>query len=1004
LLQVARIIVFFCDGPGDLRHYFHTPSDTSLIMSHPYRFRPAFYQLLGLVLCFASIHPASAQLPLQKGDMVCIVGNALADRMQHDGWVETLIQSQMVGQNITFRNLAISGDTVNSNPRTKDVPPPEEYLAHLKADVIFVFFGYNESFGGTNKLPEFKQHLGARVDKYLAAKYNGETPPRVVLFSPIAHENLGKPFLPDGRENNANLAIYTEVIKQVAEEKGVAFVDLFTPSQALYAQAESPLTLNGVHLLPDGNRQIGEVIASAVTGKKVSSTPAMEPLRQAVLRKNWCWHNRYRATDENDIWGTRAGRSYVNNITNREVLQHELVMLDVLTANRDLRIHAVAAGKSHTVDDSNVPEPIEVLTNVSGKKEYLSAEDSLAKINVPEGFEVNVFADETMFPALNNPVQMQVDAKGRLWVACWGTYPKWEPLKEMNDSLLILPDENRDGVADKAIEFAKVHNPLGFAFWGGGVIVVSQPDILFLKDTTGDDKADLRIVLLQATGSGDTHHAANNLIIGPDGGLYWQSGIFLQHNYENPWGPALTIDRSGMYRFCPRAHTIQYIATNHPNPHGISFDRWGYLFATDGTRGRAYQVRPDRNGFGMHALLKQQVRPVSGNAIVSSANFPDEFQQNFLLSNVIGYRGIKRYELHRDGHTSGDQTFNQGEIWGEPAPDLLNSSDGNFRPTDAKFGADGALYVSDWQNVIIGHLQHHIRDPMRDKKHGRIFRMVHKDRPLQEPVAIHGQPVAALLDVLKHPIDGVRERARMELDQHDPAEVSPILQEWMKQFDPKKAEHAHPLLEALWWHQRHYLRDESLLAALLESPEPHARIAAATVEHFWGPADPTKGRIQIQIEEEPEEEIEIKVPAHLTGAAAEAYILGGQVYHRESHCATCHQPDGMGMDPAYPPLVDTRWVTGSEERLIKLTLHGLYGKIEVKGKVYDPENGVPPMTAFDSLLDDEELAAVLTYVRNSWGNNAPPVLPETVKKVREANKDRTIFWNPEELLEDHPLE
>ena len=176
---------------------------------------------------------------------------------------------------------------------------------------------------------------------------------------------------------------------------------------------------------------------------------------------------------------------------------------------------------------------------------------------MPEGFEVNLFADEAKFPALANPVQMQVDTKGRLWAACWPTYPKWEPLKEMNDACSSSP--TRTATASRtAIEFARVHNPLGFEFWNGGVIVTSQPDILFLKDTDGDDKADVRIVLVQGTGSADTHHAANNLIIGPDGGIYWQSGIFMQHNYEHPWGPSLASTASGMYRFDPRRFTISF--------------------------------------------------------------------------------------------------------------------------------------------------------------------------------------------------------------------------------------------------------------------------------------------------------------------------------------------------------------------------------------------------------------------------------------------------------------
>ncbi len=983
-------------------------------MNLPTRFSLPNFPSLSLALALATVPPASAQLPLQQDDVVCLIGNALADRMQHDGWVETLIQSQMAGKNITLRNLAVSGDTVNSHPRSKDVTKPAEYLAHLKADVIFVFFGYNESFGGQEKLASFKTSLSTKVDEYRNAKFNGESPARIVLFSPIAHENLDSSLFPDGKANNANLAIYTEAIKQVAAEKGVAFVDLFTTSQELYAKAKSPLTLNGVHLLPDGNRQLGEVIASALTGKKVSSATTMEPLRQAVLDKDWHWHNRYRATDENDIWGSRAGLRFVNGQSNRDVLQHELSMLDVMTSNRDARIHSIAQGKTHQVNDSNVPKPVEVISNVGGgskssnaakegSAEYLSGKDSLAKIHVPEGFAVNLFADEAMFPALANPVQMQVDTKGRLWAACWGTYPKWEPLKEMDDSLLILPDENRDGVADKAIEFAKVHNPLGFAFWGGGVIVASQPDILFLKDTDGDDKADVRIVLLQATGSADTHHAANNFIIGPDGGLYWQSGIFLQHNYEHPWGPSLSSTASGMYRFDPRRHTISFIAGNNPNPHGISFDRWGYLFATDGTGGNAFQVRPNGDGFKMFPLLKKEVRPVPANAIISSTNFPDELQQNFLICNAIGYLGLKRYDLKRDGHTNGGQSFKQGEIWGEPTPDFLRSDDKNFRPADAEFGSDGALYVADWQNVIIGHMQHNIRDPKRDKMHGRIFRMISKDRPLQAPVAIDGQPISALLEVLKHPVDGVRERARTELDERDAKEVESLLRKWMTQFDPKKAQDAHPLLEALWWFQRHNVRHPILLTALLESPEPHARIAAATVQHFWGAADPTKVKIPIQLADVVEK-IKITVPKHLNGNAAKAYRLGGQVFHREAHCATCHQADGKGLDPAFPPLVGSSWVTGSEERLTKIVLHGIHGKIEVNGKVYDPEKGVPPMTAFGSILKDDEIAAVLTYVRNSWGNKAAPVLPETVKKVRAATKDRSIFWKPEELLKDHPLE
>lgn len=954
-----------------------------------------------------------AQLPLEKGDSICIIGNGLADRMQHDSWMETLIQKASPGQQLSFRNLAFNGDTITSRPRAKGFASPEDYLSHCQADVIFVFFGYNESFAGEKGIPEFKKQLASMIDRYRGQKFNGKSASRMVLFSPIAHEDHHNPNLPDGKKNNLNLALYTTAIQQVAEEKQVAFVDLFSPSQALYEKADLPITINGIHLLAEGNKHLAEVIASAITGKAVKASPADETLRQAVGDKNWHWHNRYRAADGNDIWGSRAKLSFVDGQTNKDVLTHELSMLDIMTANRDHKIHALAAGKSDTVNDSNVPKPVKVTSNVGGgsrsssrakegNKNYISGEQGVAKLHVPEGFKVNLFADEERFPEMANPVQMQIDTKGRLWAACWNTYPKWEPGKEMTDSLLIFPDENGDGVADKVIEFAKVHNPLGFEFWNGGVIVTSQPDVLFLKDTDGDDIADVRVILFQGIGSADTHHSANNFTIGPDGALYWQSGIFLQNCFETPWNPSLASKASGTYRFDPRRHTITFHAVNNPNPHGTAFDYWGYHFANDGTGGRSYQVRPSGNGFKMFPLVNKEVRPAPADAIISSANFPDNLQQDFLTLNVIGYLGLKRYKLHRDGFTHGKQKFELGEIWGTPTDNFIYSDDKNFRPTDAVFGDDGALYIADWHNMIIGHMQHNIRDPQRDHKHGRIYRIIADNRPLQKKVAIHGQSIEALLDNLKHPIDGVRQRSRLELSARRSADVIAATQKWITQFDPKNAADAHHLLEGLWLHQQHNVRNEELLEALLNSPEPHARIAAATVKHHWGPADPTKGTAVTNIEETVVK-IKIRIPSHLKGKVRNIYKQGAEVFHRDAHCATCHQTNGAGLNAIYPPLPGSPWVTGDKERLIKLTLHGLWGPIEVMGKNYGPEKGTPPMTAFGALLNDKEVAAVLTYVRNTWGNKASPVTASEVEQVRKNNKNRNIFWKPAELLEDHPL-
>ncbi|MCM8530159.1 MAG: c-type cytochrome, partial [Lentisphaeraceae bacterium] len=561
-------------------------------------------------------------------------------------------------------------------------------------------------------------------------------------------------------------------------------------------------------------------------------------------------------------------------------------------------------------------------------------------------------------------------------------------------------DEDGDGVADKRIIFAKVHNPLGFEFWNGGVLVTSGTDLLFLKDTDGDNKADVRYSMLQGLGTSDTHHAANNLIYGPDGGIYWQSGVFLVNSYEHPWGASLTTTSSAMYRFDPRSHTINIHAGNAPNPHGLAFDYWGYSFANDGTGGRSYQVIPSGKGFKMNSLLKKEVRPVAGVGVMSSAHFPENVQGNYLLCNTIGFLGVKNYKLHRDGYDNPKKAV--GEIWGTPDTPMFVSKDPNVRPTDAIVGSDGALYISDWHNVIIGHMQHNIRDPNRDHTHGRIYRLTVEGRPLQKAVAIDGESIENLLENLKHPVNGVRHRTRVELSERDSGKVIAATRKWMKSFDASKKDEAHHLLEALWLHQQHNMRDEALLNSLLNSPIEHARIAAKTVKHFWTNVDSTSGRT-VLIHAEEEKLAPIVTPKHLTGADAKAYQLGGKVFRRESHCMTCHQQDGKGMANVYPPLGDSPWVTGDEERLIKLTLHGLWGKIEVNGKTYDPSKGVPPMTAFHALLKDNEVAAVLTYIRNTWGNKASAVKADTVKKVRAANKGRNMFWKPEELLKAHPF-
>lgn len=808
----------------------------------------------------------------QPKDVVAILGNGLADRMQHDGWMETVLYSQLPTLDLRFRNMSTSGDRPDKQPRSAGQISMPAYLRKVQPTVVFAFFGYNESFDGAGKVDKYRQQLSDFVKTTRGARADGAKVPRIVLFSPIAAEDTKNPNLPDSKALNRQLEIYAKATENAALEAGVAYVDLYHPSLELFQKASSPLTINGVHLSSEGNRQLGEVIAKTLLGKVTASPGPLEKLRQAVLEKSLFWHNRYHASDGNDVWGSRSTLAFVDGQTNAEVLQHELTMLDVMTSNRDERIWACAKGSDKPVSDSNVPTAVPVISNLGGRRSakapatepaYLSGEQTVKSIAVAKGFEVNLFADEAKFPQLANPVQMQVDTRGRIWAAVWPTYPTWEPLKPMKDALLVFHDDNVDGKADRVTEFARVQNPLGFEFWNGGVIVTCRSELLFLKDTNGDDIADSRTILLQGFDTSDTHHGANNLTLGPDGGIYWQSGVFMVHNFEHPWGASLQTSASALYRFNPRRFSVDVVATNAPNPHGTAFDYWGYHYATDGTTGRSYQVRPNGGKFKMFELLKKEVRPVPACEVVSSAHFPDSMQGDFLICNVIGFLGLKHYHLERNA--------TEGTVWGEPAGDelaiqsngpngeviqeksrgFLMSSDKNFRPSDAIFGADGALYVSDWHNAIIGHMQHNVRDPGRDKVHGRIYRITATGRPLQKAVAIDGQPIPALLENLRNPVDGIRHRTRIELSGRDSKEVIAAVQKWSQQFDPNKAEDAHPLLEALWLHQQHNIQNPALLEQLLKSPELHARNAALVVQTLWSNAGGAqKGGTIPELEEE----------------------------------------------------------------------------------------------------------------------------------------------------------
>ena len=537
-----------------------------------------------------------------------------------------------------------------------------------------------------------------------------------MLFSPIAYEDLGDSLLPPADEINRRLLAYTEAMADVADKLQLAFVDLFHPSAALFRESSVPLTINGVHLNDAGNRGIADVVDHALFGgADAPGDSDLSLLRDAVRDKNFFWFQRYRTTDGYSIFGERrttGGSQWTPR--NEEVMQREMEVLDQMTANRDRRIWAVAQGRDIAIDDSNTPPLIPVASNnpgplPDGSYPFLGGEEAIDKMTVADGLAVNLFASEEQFPELQNPVQAAVDAKGRLWVAAWPSYPHWNPKNEMNDKLLILEDTDGDGRADKCQVFAdRLHNPTGFEFYNGGVYVAQVPDIWFLKDTDGDDVADVRQRVVGGIDSADTHHSANSFVIGPGGGLYFQEGVFHHTQIETPHGPPVRVANAGMFRYDPRSQEmLAYSSFRFANPHGHVFTYWGDDIVHDGTGaiphfGPAISGRtiyPDKHPRGA-AIYKQRTRPCAATAILSSSHFPEQYRDTLLVCNVIGVQGVLQYRLEEDG----------AGLKGIETEPLILSSDTNFRPVDLEIGGDGAVYLLDWQNPLIGHLQHNLRE------------------------------------------------------------------------------------------------------------------------------------------------------------------------------------------------------------------------------------------------------------------------------------------------------
>jgi putative heme-binding domain-containing protein len=363
------------------------------------------------------------------------------------------------------------------------------------------------------------------------------------------------------------------------------------------------------------------------------------------------------------------------------------------------------------------------------------------------GFEAQLVASE---PDIQKPIQMAFDAKGRLWVTTSHHYPFPAPDNaQAHDKLFVLSDFGTDGKAKTVKVFADNLNiPIGILPLPdcNSCIVSSVGRILKLTDTDGDGKADKTEELFTGFGMRDTHGMTNSYTLMPDGWVYACHGYSNSSHTKGKDGHEVAMQSGNTFRFRPDGSRIEVYTHGQVNPFGIAIDPWFNLYTADChtkpitqlIRGAYYDSfgKPhDGLGYAPHvARHSHGSTALCGLTWYDADQFPKEYLGTMFLGNVVTSRiNFDRIEWKGSTPVAIEQ------------PDFLVSGDPWFRPTDIKLGPDGALYVSDFYNRIIGHYEVDLKHPLRDKDRGRVWRIVWKGEPGAS--ATGGMPPTPITDL-----------------------------------------------------------------------------------------------------------------------------------------------------------------------------------------------------------------------------------------------------------------
>ncbi|MFN5732327.1 MAG: PVC-type heme-binding CxxCH protein, partial [Planctomyces sp.] len=356
--------------------------------------------------------------------------------------------------------------------------------------------------------------------------------------------------------------------------------------------------------------------------------------------------------------------------------------------------------------------------------EPVSAEEQHRSFELPAGFRVHLVASE---PQVAKPMNLAVDARGRLWVSSSEEYPFAAAADAVpRDTIRILEDTDGDFRADRSTVFADGLNiPIGLIPWQDGVICFSIPNIWLLRDTDGDGVCDSREVLYGPFDtSRDTHGMCNAFRRGDDGWIYACHGFNNRSEVAGRDGHRVVLTSGNTFRFRPDGSRIELYTQGQVNPFGMAIDQLGDIYTADcHTKpvtlllpGGCYDSfgRP-HDGLGYVPNVMDHLHgstAIAALALGAETLFPAEYADSTFDGNVMTSR-INRNQLQRRGSS----------VRAVEQPDLVSSRDPWFRPVDLVAGPDGALYVADFYNRIIGHYEVDLKHPGRDRYRGRIWRV-----------------------------------------------------------------------------------------------------------------------------------------------------------------------------------------------------------------------------------------------------------------------------------------